>query len=73
MNTNPKCTRCGGQTFRASQTCFACGRDQVDQGPLYVSEKRDTWAVEGRYPDGRGAARRIYDEERPLPGFEGLI
>lgn len=38
MNTNPPCTRCGGRTYRISQTCFDCGRDGVDIGPLHVEE-----------------------------------
>lgn len=74
MNTNPRCSRCGGETYRASQTCFSCGRDNADYGPVYVSERRDTWAVEGRYPDGRGEQRHPrWAEEVPLPGFEGLV
>lgn len=77
MNTNPMCSRCGGPTFRASQWCAPCGRDNVDFGPIYVSEKADTWPVDGRYPDGRGdVARNLHPkwaEERPLPGFEGLV
>ena len=76
MNTNPRCSRCGGVTYGAGQTCFDHG-DQADIGPVYVSERRDTWAVDGRYPDGRGDVTRNlhpkWAEERPLPGFEGLV
>lgn len=77
MNTNPRCSRCGGETYRASQTCFPCGRDNADYGPLYVSEKRDVWPVEGRYPDGRADMRSnlhpTWAEEVPLPGFEEML
>ena len=72
VNTNPPCHRCGHETYGAGQTCFDHG-DQADIGPVYVSERRDTLPVEGRYQDGRGEQRRIYDEEQVLPGFEGLV
>ena len=77
MNTNPKCSRCGGPTYQASQTCFSCGRDNADYGPVYVSEKRDTWGVDGRFPNGKPDVTRNlhpgWDREVPLPGFEGLL
>lgn len=63
VNTNPVCTRCGGRTFRASQTCFVCGRDQRDVGIVIVQED----------PRDYTRARRQYDEEQVLPGFEGLV
>ena len=76
MNTNPKCVRCGHETYGAGQWCPDHG-DQRDSGPVYVSEKADTWPVDGRYPDGRGdVARNLHPkwaEERALPGFEGLV
>ena len=76
QNTNPRCARCGGVTYGASQTCFSCG-DQRDSGPVYVSERRDIERAEGRYPNGHpGVVQNLHPrwaEEVPLPGFEGLV
>lgn len=76
MNTNPRCSRCNRETYGAGQWCSQHG-DQADYGVTYVSEKRDTWAVSGRYPDGRvDTTRNLHPgwaEEVPLPGFEGLV
>ena len=60
MNSNPVCTQCGGQTFRASQTCFVCGRDNVDYGRILVQDD----------PRDYTRARRQYDMEQMLPGFK---
>jgi hypothetical protein len=35
MNSNPRCPRCQGPTYRSSQTCFVHG-DMADVAPVTV-------------------------------------